>query len=56
MLSHGPFNSVHVQAAGPNFIEDNTLQFQIGLYFKYKYEKYKYFFLFYVIVFEFDRH
>lgn len=32
MLSHGTFHSVHVQAAGPNFIEDNTLQFQIGLY------------------------
>jgi hypothetical protein len=31
MLSLSTLDSVHVQAAGPNFIEDNTLQFQIGL-------------------------
>ena len=34
MLPLSALDSVHVQAAGPYFIEDDTLQFQIGLHMK----------------------
>ena len=56
MLPLSAFDSVHVQAAGPYFIEDDTLQFQIGLH-KMKLLFY-YFspFLTYVVIFELDRH